>query len=88
MCLEIVGHYVSWMDIGFFANERMVALLLKFLTVESLREAACECVHEIISKGMEPVAKTSLIESFMSVLDSAGIFKCEVRPELLICLIN
>ncbi|CAG5117342.1 unnamed protein product, partial [Candidula unifasciata] len=79
ICLEIVGRYVSWMDISFFANERMVALLLKFLRLETLREAACDCVHEIISKGMEPVAKTALIESFMNVLDSAGIFKCESK---------
>ena len=78
MCLEIVGRYVAWMDIGFFANERMVSLLLKFLIQPSLREAAADCVHEIISKGMEPVAKTSLIESFVNVLDGAGLFKVEV----------
>ncbi|XP_013079973.2 exportin-T-like [Biomphalaria glabrata] len=77
LCLEVTGRYVSWMDIGYFANDRMVELLLKFLKVENLRESACDCVHEIISKGMEPVAKTSLIESFMTVLDSAGIFKTE-----------
>ncbi|XP_035825468.1 exportin-T isoform X2 [Aplysia californica] len=77
MCLEIVGRYVSWMDIGFFANDRMVTLLLRFLTLQSLRESACDCVHEIISKGMEPVGKTSLIESFVSVLDNAGIFKVD-----------
>ena len=69
------------MDIGFFANDRMVSLLLRFLVKENLREAACDAVHDIVSKGMEPVAKTSLIESFMGVLDSAGIFKCEVSVE-------
>ncbi|BFZ08391.1 hypothetical protein BsWGS_11430 [Bradybaena similaris] len=88
MCLEIVGRYVSWMDIGFFANERMVELLLKFLRLEPLREAACDCVHEIISKGMEPVAKTSLIESFMNVLDSAGIFKCEDEDSDFLCKLS
>ncbi|RUS73434.1 hypothetical protein EGW08_018809 [Elysia chlorotica] len=76
MCLEVVGGYVSWMDIGFFANDRMVALLLRFLVKEELREAACDTVHDIVSKGMEPVAKTSLIESFMGLLESAGIFNC------------
>ncbi|KAH9494515.1 hypothetical protein Btru_042329 [Bulinus truncatus] len=81
MCLEVTGRFVSWMDIGFFANDRMVELLLKFLKTEKLRESACECVHEVISKGMEPVAKTSLIESFMTVLDSAGLFKTEARED-------
>ena len=65
------------MDIGFFANENVVNLLLKFLTIPSLREAACDCVHEIVSKGMEPVPKTTLIESFVGVLENAGIFKVE-----------
>ncbi|KAK3738804.1 hypothetical protein RRG08_035683 [Elysia crispata] len=76
MCLEVVGGYVSWMDISFFANDRMVTLLLRFLVKEDLREAACDTVHDIVSKGMEPVAKTSLVETFMRLLDSAGIFNC------------
>jgi len=40
-----------------------------------LRESACDCVHEIICKGMEPTAKTTLIESFVSVLETAGLLK-------------
>ncbi|GFO01906.1 exportin-t-like [Plakobranchus ocellatus] len=63
----------------------MIALLLRFLAKEDLREAACDAVHDIVSKGMEPVAKTSLIESFMSVLDSAGIFKCEDEDTDFLC---
>ena len=81
MCLEVVGGYVSWMDISFFANDRMVTLLLRFLVKEDLREAACDTVHDIVSKGMEPVAKTSLVETFMRLLDSAGIFNCNVRAK-------
>lgn len=88
MCLEVVGGYVSWMDIGYFANERMVALLLRFLAKQELREAACDTVHDIVSKGMEPVAKTSLIESFMGVLESAGIFKCEDEDVDFLCKLS
>ncbi|XP_059146732.1 exportin-T-like isoform X2 [Physella acuta] len=88
MCLEVVGRYVSWMDIGFFANDRMVTLLLKFLTLEPVREASCDCIHEIISKGMEPVAKTALTESFMSVLESAGIFKNECDDSEFLCKLS
>lgn len=39
-----------------------------------IRESACDCIHDIINKGMEPVAKTKLIESFTSILQNRGIF--------------
>lgn len=73
-CLEVVGAYVSWIDINLVANDRFVPILLKFMNDPLLRESACDCIHEIISKGMDPIAKTKLIESFISVLQSAGVF--------------
>lgn len=73
LCLNVVGKYISWIDINLVANEQFVAALLSFFNHTTLRESACDCIHEIISKGMEPVAKTKLIESFASVLDSAGV---------------
>jgi len=48
-------------------------LLLHFLTVDVLRESVCDCFHEILSKGMDPVAKTELVESLVRVLENAGI---------------
>lgn len=69
----MVGKYVSWIDITLVANERFVPVLLHFLTLSLLRESACDCIYEILSKGMEPVAKTELVESFFSVLDNTGI---------------
>ena len=50
-------------------------MLVKHLKDPLLREAAAGCTHEIIQKGMEPVAKTQLIESFYTVLDQAGVLK-------------
>ncbi|MEW8544208.1 MAG: hypothetical protein AB2693_11800 [Candidatus Thiodiazotropha sp.] len=45
-----------------------------------LRESACDCIHEIISKGLDPVAKTKLIESFAEVLENVGVLNvAEVR---------
>jgi exportin-T len=41
--------------------------------VDILRESVCDCFHEIISKGMDPVAKTDLVESLVRVLESAGV---------------
>lgn len=75
MCLDVIGAYVSWIDITLIANDRFVEVLLRFLAMPLLRESACDCVHEIICKGMEPTAKTTLIESFVSVLENAGLLK-------------
>ena len=75
LCLDVVGKYVSWIDISLIANDRFVAQLLCFLSMSLLRESTCDCIHEIVSKGMDPVAKTTLVESFMSVLERSGILK-------------
>ena len=48
-------------------------ILLNHLSIDVLRESACDCFHEIISKGMDPVAKTDLVESLMTALESAGV---------------
>ncbi|XP_067120441.1 exportin-T-like isoform X2 [Centruroides vittatus] len=73
LCLEVIGGYVAWIDIGLIANDRFVGILVHFLGHQDLREAACDCIHEIINKGMDPAAKTKLVESFMAVLDQAGV---------------
>ncbi|CAH1784092.1 unnamed protein product [Owenia fusiformis] len=72
-CLDVIGAYVSWIDIGHIANDKFVSVLLQFMSVDVLRESACDCIIEIISKGMDPLAKMNLIESFTSILDRAGI---------------
>ena len=43
------------------------------MSVEVLRESACDCIHEIILKGMEPMAKKELVESLLIVLEQSGI---------------
>ena len=53
---------------------RFVNLLLSQLSVEALREEACDCLFEIVNKGMDPVDKTKLVESLCQVLQSAGFF--------------
>ena len=65
---------MSWINISLVANDSFVTILLRFMSNQLLRESACDCIHEIVMKGMDPLAKTKLIESFMSVLQSAGVF--------------
>ena len=53
-------------------------LLVLFLRKPLLREAATDCLHDIVAKGMDPVAKTKLVESLLTVLDSAGILNIDM----------
>lgn len=79
MCqtLEIIGAYIAWINITLIANIRFVDLLVRFLREAPLRESAADCLHDIVAKGMDPVAKTKLVESICSVLDSAGILNID-----------
>ncbi|XP_026859855.2 exportin-T isoform X1 [Electrophorus electricus] len=81
-CLEVVGAYVSWIDLNLIANDRFVNLLLSHMSVEELREEACDCLFEIINKGMDPVDKTKLVESLSQVLQSAGFFNVEQEEDV------
>lgn len=74
-CHEVIGAYIAWIDISLIANDRFVCKLVDHLKEPLLREAAADCIHEIITKGMDPVTKTQLIESFVTVLDQAGVLK-------------
>ncbi|XP_063847188.1 exportin-T-like [Scylla paramamosain] len=74
-CHDVIGAYICWIDITLIANDRFVCKLVDHLKEPLLREAAADCIHEVITKGMEPLAKTQLIESFVTVLDRAGVLK-------------
>lgn len=79
LCLKVIGAYVSWIDIGLIANERFVNCLLAYLSKEDIREHACECLLEIINKGMNADAKTRLVESLSDVLEKTGIMKATTQ---------
>ncbi|CAL8405187.1 unnamed protein product [Arctogadus glacialis] len=81
-CLEVVGSYVSWIDLNLIANDRFVNLLLSQMSVAELREEACDCLFEIVNKGMDPVDKTKLVESLCQVLQSAGFFHVEQEEDV------
>lgn len=74
-CLEVIGAYVAWIDIALVANGRFIELLLSLLHRIESREAATDCLHDIISKGMEPLDKLQLIETLVPVLQSSGMLK-------------
>ncbi|XP_067932118.1 exportin-T-like [Watersipora subatra] len=81
LCLDIIGLYVAWIDINLIANDKIVSVLIRYLQLPLLRESACECVTEIVGKGMEHEAKINLIESFTSVLENAGVMHPDDEEE-------
>jgi len=74
-CLKVVGAYISWIDIDLIANDRFISIMLGYLNTETVREDACDCLLEIINKGMSASGKTNLVESLYSVLDKSGVLK-------------
>jgi exportin-T len=63
------------MDINLVANDRFVSVLVKNLSESELQDAAAECIQDIIYKGMDPVSKTKLVESFYTVLTAARVWE-------------
>ncbi|KAF9966276.1 pre-tRNA nuclear export protein [Mortierella alpina] len=68
MLLRIVGVYVAWIDISLIVNERFVSLIYSFLMSSSIRNAAADCLTDIIKKGMKPLDKLQLI-SILGIVD-------------------
>jgi exportin-T len=66
--LEIIGKYVSWIEINLIVNSRFLEFFSFAFSSVELREAACTCLDEIIQKGMETDAKLKLIDDLWSNL--------------------
>uniref|UniRef100_A0A2I3SD80 Exportin-T n=1 Tax=Pan troglodytes TaxID=9598 RepID=A0A2I3SD80_PANTR len=82
MCFEVVGAYVSWIDLPLIANDRFISVLLGHMSIEVLREEACDCLFEVVNKGMDPVDKMKLVESLCQVLQSAGSFSIDQEEDV------
>ncbi|KAF9189572.1 pre-tRNA nuclear export protein [Haplosporangium sp. Z 767] len=68
MQLRIVGVYVAWIDINLIVNQRFLSLIYSFLLTTSIRNAAADCLTDIIKKGMKPLDKLQLIE-FLGIVE-------------------
>ncbi|KAJ1401077.1 Exportin-1/Importin-beta-like [Sesbania bispinosa] len=65
--LDSVRRYISWIDIGLIVNDAFGPLLFDLVLAAGvcpqLRGAAVRCLFAIVSKGMEPHAKLTLLQS-------------------------
>lgn len=80
-CLDIIGVFISWIDINLVANDQFAPVFVRFLSNDMLRESACECILEVINKGMDPVSKTKLVELFVTLLENAGVLVANENDE-------
>jgi exportin-T len=60
--LEVIGAYISWIEINLIVNNRFVEFFSYALGQVDLRETTCACLEEIINKGMDIGAKLKLID--------------------------
>lgn len=58
----------AWIDISLIVNERFVSLIYSFLLTTSIRNAAADCLTDIVKKGMKPLDKLQLI-SILRIVD-------------------
>ncbi|KAH6581998.1 hypothetical protein BASA50_000428 [Batrachochytrium salamandrivorans] len=61
-CIGLFGAYASWADINLIIQPEFVEALLGFLSMSELRIAACECISEIVGKGMKVADKLKLLQ--------------------------
>jgi len=59
--LQIIGGYVSWIEISLIVDPDYIQLILKFLSNDNLKAICCETLVEIISKKMKPENKLQLL---------------------------
>ncbi|KAI9474086.1 MAG: armadillo-type protein [Benjaminiella poitrasii] len=71
LVLKNIGSYVAWMDIALVVNDQVMNVLYDLLSDANLRIAACECLADVISKGMLPMDKLNMLQ-MMNLTDILG----------------
>ncbi|CBY14023.1 unnamed protein product [Oikopleura dioica] len=81
-CLEVVGQYIEWIDINLVVNDGFMGKIFELLKRADLAEAVCDCLGEIVQKGMPPKEKCVLVESLYGALEAARLFGLQEHDEL------
>lgn len=59
---QVIGQFVSWIEINLIVNERFLEFFSYALHHVDLREIACSCLEEIVNKGMDIRSKLKLVD--------------------------
>ncbi|ORE03930.1 Xpo1-domain-containing protein [Rhizopus microsporus var. microsporus] len=68
LVLKNIGSYIAWMDISLVVNDQVMNVLYELLGDANLRIPACECLADVISKGMLPMDKLNMIQ-MLNIVD-------------------
>jgi exportin-T len=72
LALKNIGSYIAWMDISLVVNDQVIGLLYELLNQnQNLNIPACECLADVISKGMLPLDKLNMLQ-VLNITDVLG----------------
>lgn len=60
-CLDNLRAYLAWIELPLIVNNRFLPLFYELLSSEDLREEVCECLYEIVVRGMDTMLKLDLL---------------------------
>jgi exportin-T len=61
-CLEVIGAYISWIEINLIVNNKFLEFFSFGLNQMDLRETTCSALEDIVNKGMDIGPKLKLID--------------------------
>jgi hypothetical protein len=68
LCLETIKCWARWVDIKYLIDQRFLQFFYNVMEHSArYRDDVCDCLHEVIARGMPPGQKINLIEG-MSVI--------------------
>ncbi|GAN04674.1 tRNA exportin [Mucor ambiguus] len=71
LALKNIGSFIAWMDISLVVNDQVMSVLYELLSDTNLRISACECLADVISKGMLPADKLNMLQ-MLNITDVLG----------------
>ncbi|CEP20597.1 LOS1 [Cyberlindnera jadinii] len=79
-CLQVIGAYVSWIEISLIIPSDYINTILQFLNKEGQKSTCCITLTEIISKKMKPEGKLQLLSmlNLTSVVASLNIDSSDI----------
>lgn len=75
LCLQVIGGYASWIEIGLIVPTDYINTILQFLNKDAQKAVCCITLSEIISKKMKPEGKLQLLSllNLTSVVSSLSL---------------
>ncbi|KAJ3256087.1 pre-tRNA nuclear export protein [Boothiomyces macroporosus] len=89
-CLKLFGLYVSWVDINLILHPKFISILFESFSVQKLRIPACECLSNMMLKGMKSSDKLKMIQmlNVFTILSNLNFNEDQEFDEQVAKLIN